>query len=146
MATFKDTKGREWKLCVSLQTVKEIQKKWKLNISQIVEADADVWKLLSNLEMFVDVIWLMVSKQAEEQDVTEHDFGEAMYGDEILDARTAFLKALVEFFPSQERRDAIKKMIQIAVDAESQIIQQARDELASIDSVELAKEVLKPVV
>lgn len=59
----------------------------------------------------VDVLYRLCKSQADSQNVSDEDFGRAMFGDAILHAQTAFIEERSDFFPSARQRAAIKKVI-----------------------------------
>ena len=145
MAKFKDTKDREWEIVISAQTVKMVRAEFDLNILEIVEENSDIFVLFSNLEKFVDVLFFLVSSQAKESDVNAGGFGSAMFGDVILDARAAFIEALVLFFPDKNRREAVRKLFQIAAEMEAGMIRRGMEEIAAIDQDALARKLIDSV-
>jgi hypothetical protein len=112
MHTFKDNMGREWSIDFTLTTLNRIKGKGfhlfeggKVTIVQ---------QLYSDYGKLFEFLWLLCQKQAEQMDpkVTQDDFGEALAGDAIAEATKAVLEAITDFFPNQERREAIKAAIE----------------------------------
>jgi hypothetical protein len=98
MKTFKDARGREWRLQLTLATVKRIQERHGVNI-----ADADDFLRLHNdFALFGAVIATLLQPQFTEQQITAEDLEEAMDGDALAAARDAMLEELTFFSPNRE--------------------------------------------
>ena len=54
--------------------------------------------------LLCDVVYVLCKPEADQQNVTDEQFGQAMAGDAIEHATTALLEELVDFFPLARRR------------------------------------------
>jgi hypothetical protein len=95
MRTFKDVAGREWQIEVNAWSVGRVRK-----LANVDLANAGV--LMSQVAdpvTFVNVLWVLVERQATAADVTDEDFGRAMNGAELNAAADALVEAVADFLP-----------------------------------------------
>ena len=59
----------------------------------------------------------MIKPQADDQNVTDEDFGRAMAGDSIADATMALLRSIADFFSNARERAMIHQMLDASVEA-----------------------------
>ena len=102
MKTFTDNAGRSWNISVTVDAIKRVR-----SLLDVDLMDAASGKLIHQLAedpvLLCDVIYCIVKPQADEKEISDEDFGEAMAGDAIDQATSAFLEDLVNFFPSRRR-------------------------------------------
>jgi hypothetical protein len=98
MKSFKDSKGREWRIELTIGSVKRIQKRFGVNI-----ADADDFlRVHQNFELFGNIIAMLLEQQFAEQQVTADDVEESMNGEVLAAARDAMVEELAFFSPNRE--------------------------------------------
>lgn len=99
MPSFTDTTGREWKVAITVADVRRVKETLDVNLVHAIGGT-----LLQDLSedplLLCDVLYVVCQQQAEERQVSDADFGRGLAGDVITDATSAFLQALVDFFPS----------------------------------------------
>ncbi len=101
---FKDLEGREWGLALHVRAVERIEERTGVEIGALLrDKFAGLFELFGSPVKFVRVIWVLVEKQAGAIKVTPEQFGEALGGDALEGAYTAFVGALSDFFPSRLR-------------------------------------------
>jgi len=95
---------------VTVATVKRVRALCKVDLNSIVELDKNskpsaelLERLSSDPVLLVDVLYAVCKPQADKQNITDEDFGEAMAGDAIEHATTALLEEIVDFFPATKR-------------------------------------------
>ena len=110
MKSFTDNKGRTWTLEVTVATVKRVRGLCKIDLNSIVELDKNnkpsaelLERLSSDPVLLVDVLYAVCKPQADKQNISDEDFGEAMAGDAIEHATTALLEEVINFFPESKR-------------------------------------------
>ena len=110
MKSFTDNKGRTWTFEVTVATVKRVRALCKVDLNSIVELDKNnkpsaelLERLSSDPVLLVDVLYAVCKPQADKQNITDEDFGEAMAGDAIEHATTALLEEIIDFFPATKR-------------------------------------------
>jgi hypothetical protein len=67
-------------------------------------------ELATNPILLCDVIYAICKPEADKQNITDEQFGQAMAGDAIELATEALLEELVDFFPEAKRRVLRKAM------------------------------------
>jgi len=135
MQYFTDTQQRRWELNLTIGALKRI--KAELDIS--VEDDSFITKLYTDPIFMVAVIWNIISRQAEQQAVTEEDFAEAVGGDVLGKAQEALVNELQLFFTARglaANAKAVGKMQAILSEAQKQAE-------AKIDSIDVQSVIAK---
>jgi hypothetical protein len=104
MKTFKDALGRDWSVHANVTTVlaaRDFTKRDPLDLDTISQ-------LLDDLPELCRMIYAFCKGQNEGKSFD--DFGAAMYGDVIDDARRAFMEEWADFFPKGQR-EVIGRMV-----------------------------------
>jgi hypothetical protein len=100
--SFRDSEGRTWKLKMTLGVARRVADELGIDLLDLTSAQKDGEPLMTrlgvDLSLLVDVLYLMVKPQADQQGVDSETFGESLDGDTIAEARTAFWEALSDFF------------------------------------------------
>lgn len=105
MHTFTDRAGREWSLDLDVPAVERIQTATPVRVGKLVGTDlAGLDALLEDPVLFVRVLYAMTEPQTTERGVSPESFGAGFGGDALEDAADAFLRALADFSPRQQRR------------------------------------------
>jgi hypothetical protein len=93
-----------------------------VNLLEIVEG-ALIEKLIRDPVLLCDVIYAVCKPQADEQNISDEDFGRAMAGDAIEHATTALLEELVGFSPNPRDRANLGRVLQTT----ARVMDRARD-------------------
>ena len=104
MPRFKDNKGREWVVEVTVAAVKRVRSLTGVDLLDI-ESGALLRSLLGDPIALVDVLYAVCQPAAAEIGVDDGDFGEALAGDAVASATDALIEGLVGFFPSPKDRE-----------------------------------------
>jgi hypothetical protein len=102
MKTFTDNAGRTWTVAINVDAIKRVKGLLDVNLLEIVEGTL-IEKLIRDPVLLCDVIYAVCKPQADEQNISDEDFGRAMAGDAIEHATRALLDELVGFSPKPER-------------------------------------------
>lgn len=103
MTSFTDTSNRRWNLSLSIGTAKKVRDQTGVNLLAIVDQPQILIGLAEDPVKFVDVLFVLVSDQADALSVSDIAFGESIDG-EVLEAATlAFLESLTKFFTGPRR-------------------------------------------
>lgn len=110
MRTFKDNAGRTWSLSVDCDCVRRVRTALNFNL---VNADfkAMLDQLLGDPVFLCDVLYVVCKPEADRQNLSDVDFGRAMYGDCIEQGTMALLEELANFTPSHRDRARIQKLL-----------------------------------
>ena len=140
MKTFTDTAGRTWTVCVNVDAIKRVRALLDINLLEVLD---DGCKLLAQLHddpiLLVDVLYALCQPQAEAQNVTDVQFGQAMSGDALLHANRALLEGLSDFFPSARQRAAMKNLLQKTERVVDRLLDHAETTIAGIDPDSVAQ-------
>jgi hypothetical protein len=105
MRTFKDNQGRSWDISITAASLKRVKDLLKIDLieNSTNEKENIFFKVAENPVMLCDIVYVICKPQAEERKITDEQFGEAMGGDAIDEATTAFIEDLIDFFPKAKR-------------------------------------------
>lgn len=104
--SFKDTEGREWVLRVDVDAVRRLRAAG-IDFAKLVKNNlAD---LKEDFELLGNFLFVLCQEQAEKRKITDAEFGRALAGDVIRHATDAMVEAIVDFFPNEEARKAIRR-------------------------------------
>ena len=92
--------------------------------------------------LLVDVLYCVCKPQADEAGITDEEFGSAMGGDAIDHATSAFLEALVDFFP-KPRREILERGIQIRQAVEGRVMKVAKEKIAELSDEKIDEVVMQ---
>lgn len=101
MATFRDSNGKEWVVCLDAPTIRAVRQECKLDLADL-EGKA-YGRMVDDPVLLVDVLWIICRRQAQEAGVTDEQFGRALIGDAIERATAAMLESIADFFPRDQR-------------------------------------------
>ena len=111
MRSFKDNAGRTWTPAVNVSSIKRVRSLTGLNLYEAIEG-----KLVERLRMdpilLVDVVYALCKPEADQAEVSDEQFGQAMAGDAIDQATAALLEGLADFSPSPKDRANLRRVIE----------------------------------
>jgi len=122
MKTFNDNAGRTWTVAINVDAIKRVKGLLDVNLLEIVEGTL-IEKLIRDPVLLCDVIYAVCKPQADEQGVSDEDFGRAMAGDAIEHATTALLEELVGFSPNPRDRANLGRVLETT----ARVMDRARD-------------------
>lgn len=115
MKTFTDNAGRSWSIAINVNAIKRVRDLLDVDLASTVDGDEQSKKLLAQLMvdpiLVCDVVYCVCKPEADKLGITDEDFGRAMAGDAIGQAREALLAELVNFSPSPDQRRVAQKAI-----------------------------------
>lgn len=119
MHSFKDSKGGDWKIELTLGAVKRVKgEPGGIDLLQVQTREGEQPSLLARLavdvELLCDVIYAICKPQADERSINPAVFAELLYGDVIAKAHAAFWEELKLFFSGLRQEttvEAINAMI-----------------------------------
>lgn len=95
MATFQDDNKREWKLSITVGSERQIRKQTGIHVRS-AEAYEQVF---TNPDAAIEIVLILTAHQRQTQNVSDHDFINAMGGDAIDAMVNAIMEAITEFLP-----------------------------------------------
>jgi len=114
MKIIKDLKGREWKLSITVGSVKRVKSELNLDIYNVANKDF-LKAIIEDPIKFIDMLFVLVEDQAEDLDVDDIEFGKSFDGDTIAESVNSFLEELVNFFPPS-KRESLKKALAMTME------------------------------
>ena len=143
MRSFRDGKGREWRLEINHAACKEVRDVLKLDLTALLDKDlATLADFVSDVFRVVDVLLVLCNRTQQKQPLVEKDFLEALAGDAIADAATAITDELVDFFPSRQAREVIRLARKKQQEASEILQRRASAAIAAVNPEELANRLL----
>jgi hypothetical protein len=106
MRTFDDKTGHKWRIDLTIGAVTRVK--------QASDGRFDLFdagknnlaeQLWTDLEMFWELLWLLVEPEAADHSKTAEQFGEAMAAACLINARQAFFAEWTDFFQTLQRPD-----------------------------------------
>lgn len=123
MQTFKDTAGRTWTIAVDVDGIRRVRTALQINLVSAKFADV-LQQLLDDPVVLCDVIYVLVTPQADALKLSDIDFGRAMAGDALENGAKALLEEIALFSPNRRDRERILKVLKTLY----QLAEMKRDE------------------
>ncbi len=121
MKTFRDSENREWQIAMNITAAKRVLDLLKVNL---LEPEVGTPPLLTRLGtdiiLLCDVLYAICKPQADQREISDEQFGQALGGDAIFQATKALMEELTDFFQSLRRTDRAR-----GVTVQGQIISKA---------------------
>ncbi len=140
MKTFTDNAGRTWTVTINVDAIKRVRTLVQVNLLDVLD---DGCKLLAELHddpvLLVDVLYCVCKPESDAQNVTDEEFGRAMSGDAILQASTALLEELSDFFPNARQRAAMKELLKKTETVVDRLLDHAETTIAELDPESVAQ-------
>lgn len=112
MKTFQDNAGRTWTVAVNVDAIRRVRSLLNVNLLDVLD---DGCRLLAQLHddpvLLVDVLYCLCKPEADAQQISDEQFGKSMSGDALLNAASALLESLSDFFPQARQRAAMKELV-----------------------------------
>ena len=102
MPKFTDNAGREWRLDLNMWHVKRVRDVTGIRLMDLKKDG--VFAALSDPVAVVDVLWVILEKEAGARKLTQEDFAKGLVGDTFEAASDALTDAVVDLFPSPKRK------------------------------------------
>ena len=143
MRTFVDGNGRSWTIVINVSAIKRLRGLIQVDLYGLVtDGFAGLGKLLADPVSLVDVIYCLCKDEADARDISDEDFGRAMFGDTIKSASDAFLEELTDFFPDPRVRAGLRQTIATGAKVRDHLMDQVEAELAKIDPASEARKLM----
>ncbi|MGI6273729.1 MAG: hypothetical protein ACOYLD_15425 [Anaerohalosphaeraceae bacterium] len=130
MRSFTDSTGRTWTINLTIDAAKRVRDLLGINLLEPEAGDPPLLTRLGTDEILLcDVIYCLIKPQADQQAITDEQFGQALGGEAILAAQKAFYEELIDFFQKRGRSDRARavatqaRMIEAAAAAVERQIQ-----------------------
>jgi hypothetical protein len=137
MHTFADNLGRTWYVAINVATIRRVRAALDVDLYQLVDDGMqELGKLVSDPVRMADVLYVLCKEDADGKNITDEDFGRALGGDAITAAAEALVEELVDFFPEERSRAALRRVIEAGRQVRTKLLEHAEtmlDEL-NVDS------------
>ena len=100
MPKFTDNAGREWNIHIDVPAARMVRKELG---ADLLDLDEGLPKIYGDPVLLCDVLYLLCREQSERAGVSDEEFGRGLRGEVLGDACSAFLHALMDFFPPRQR-------------------------------------------
>jgi hypothetical protein len=143
MHTFADNLGRTWYVTINVTTVRRVRAALDVDLYQLVDDGMQaLGKLVADPVRLADVLYVLCQEDAEKQQVSDEDFGRALGGDAITSAAEAFVEELVDFFPDERSRQALRRVIAAGREVRTKLLDHAETMLDELNPESCAKELI----
>lgn len=140
MHSFRDSRGQDWLLEITVSSVRRVRALAALDLLGLVkDGFAPLGELVSDPVRLADILWALVQPQAAACGVSDEDFGRGLAGDALAEAAEAFVEELVDFFPDAKARQSLKKALAKGRQAAALVQERAAREVDQLDPAALAR-------
>lgn len=129
MNSFKDANNVTWDIDINVGAIKSLR---SVGIDIISHDNKGIIGLSDDPVMLCDALWCLCRKQAESRSISEEKFFEAFHGDCMIEATTALMNAIADFFP-EARRQVMKRAIEISLEADRAMMESVEKKLNEMD-------------
>lgn len=115
MHKFQCNNNLDWGVVISVGSIKKCRKLLGIDLqAALSDGLSGLATILSDPVTLADVLFVLVKEQADARGISDEQFGSALAGDCIITARNCFLDALIDYTPSQQVRDGLRRAIKAA--------------------------------
>jgi len=104
MSRFTDTADRAWDLALAYGDMRRVKSALGLDLMHLAQDQSVLTRLASEPELLIETLLLCTQPQREAKCVTDDQFLDAFNGYTIEAATNALVDAVIDFFPSAQRR------------------------------------------
>lgn len=131
MRVFKDKKGVEWELEITVGTKIDVEARLGFNLYALAEDGAKgLGELLGDCERLVQLLYVLCRGQCEERGVSPEHFARLFTGEVLEAAADAFVEEYIGFFPNRQVREGLQRVVQ---QAEKMVSRHLEGKLAEAD-------------
>lgn len=139
MQSFKDKRGAEWAVEITVGSRRDVQKALGLDLYALVEDEMKgLAELLADVERLVQLLYVLCRDQVEERGMDPEHFGRQFTGPVIEAATDALLQEYVSFFPNPQVREGLRKVLDKSAQMAARLAERASRQ---IDAIDLEREI-----
>lgn len=142
MRRFTDNTGRSWVVAVTVDSVRRVRAAIDFDLMRLIDDKRQLARIVRDPVLLCDVLYVVCKPQADEQNVSDEDFGRAMAGDAIEHATEQLLNSLVDFCPSPRDRANLKQVLEVTRQVADRVRDGVEQEIREMDVEKLAQKVL----
>lgn len=105
MRSFIDDHKRQWDIRVTIGSVKKIKSRCNIDLFDFGK-DGFLKTLIEDHNIMADIYWILLEKQAKENEIDLDSFLDGLAGDTLPLALKAFLDDLIDFFQGSKKKAA----------------------------------------
>jgi hypothetical protein len=134
MHTFTDNAGRTWTVAINVAAVKRVRGLVNIDLYKLVDDGfKPLGELIADPVQLADVLYCLCKDEADARNVSDEDFGRALYGDAITMAAEAFVEELIDFFPDARAREGMRKLSAAGKKVKARLLDHAEKVLDQLD-------------
>lgn len=112
--TFRDLKGREWNLRVTVQRAMDLREKMAFDIELFADPNHGLMqKMVDDSWLLIDALLIMTADERAEKKIDNKDFLDAIDGPVLDEALTAFLNGIAVSLKKLKRRALLAAVRQV---------------------------------
>jgi len=110
--TFKDAKGREWTVDITVAAVRRIKDLAEVDLLALLDKESDLWtSILRSPVLLGAVLHAACRPQVDGKPLSREEFDEGLAGKAITDALVALEEDLISFFPAHLQATVLEAML-----------------------------------
>lgn len=134
MHSFPDNAGRTWTVAINVAAVKRVRGLVNIDLYKLVDDGfRPLGELVADPVQLADVLYCLCMDEADAKNVSDEDFGRALYGDAITLAAEAFVEELFDFFPDARARAGKRKLSAAGKKVKARLLDHAETVLDQLD-------------
>jgi hypothetical protein len=143
MHTFADNLGRTWYVAVNVTTIRRVRDALDVDLYQLVDDGMQaLGRLVADPVRLADVLYVLCKDDADGKNISDENFGRALAGDAITAAAEALVEELIDFFPDERSRAALRKCVEAGRQVRTKLLTHTETMLEAIDPDECAKRLI----
>ena len=134
MHSFPDNAGRTWTVAINVAAVKRVRGLVNIDLYKLVDDGfRPLGELVADPVQLADVLYCLCKDEADAKQISDEDFGRALYGDAITLAAEAFVEELFDFFPDARARAGKRKLSAAGKKVKARLLDHAETVLDQLD-------------
>lgn len=136
--SFTDTEGRAWTVAFTVAAAKRLRDMLHINP---FDANQLLVRLFDDPIFLAEAIYCVCLDEANQRGISDEQFGRALAGQAIENARHALLEEYVDFFPEPQKREAIKILIDKTQAIATALYREATEKLKDVETQKVLREI-----
>jgi hypothetical protein len=124
-------------------TIRRVRAALDVDLYQLVDDGMQaLGRLVADPVRLADVLYVLCKDDADAKNISDEDFGRALAGDAITAAAEALVEELVDFFPDERSRAALRRVIATGREVRTKLLDRAETLLETINPDECASNLI----
>jgi hypothetical protein len=138
--SFTDNANRLWVVTINVAQVRRVHGMIGVDIFQLINGKMEkLYELMGNPMQLADILYCLCKDQADAAKLTDEDFGRSLGGDSLEKGFFALTEELIDFFPSSQAREGMKKTLEAARKVTDLAAKMGEKQLQELDLEQEAK-------